>query len=760
MKRLSLLWIAMMVAFGTAYAAPVDVNQANFYGQKFVQNTLGQKSATLSHSYTEVSEAGVDVLYVFNYDGGFVVVAADDRAHPILGYSEGDRFDANNIPEGMKYYLGHYGRQIQYAIDNDLAVEPEIAEQWYLVGKEGVMSKTRGEKAVAPLLSTTWNQDYPYNYYAPTGGGYWTGGHCYAGCVACSMSQAMKYWNWPVTGNGEHSYSSSSHGGTLSANFGATTYNWSIMPNALGSQVNDAALAVALLMYHCGVAVDMDFAPDGSGAHTEDVPQALIDYFRYGASAHVDSRDNYSRQEWEDMLIEQFDRGLPLVYAGSDTDGGHAFNCDGYNDNRYFHFNWGWGGSYNNTYYQIDALNTGNGHFNDYQRAVFDMVPDYVYEAMVPAMETLEATTTDAYTKTVNLSWTIPTQSASGADLTGIQRVELKRNGSLLQTFTNCQPGDVMTIEDEVADYGYYEYSIVAFNNDIQNKSYKTLVLVGPNCSWKFVCQTTNFQGWNGGKLQVVGSNGVVFKEITMTSSSPLSEKFQMPEGDFRLQWVAPLSPVSSITINLKNSANQTAYSFTGSSAQLNGTLYTGSNDCTGCLPPTNLEGAYRWTDEGFGTLLTWEYGDDPQSFKIYRSADGVEYEEVATADKEAREYFDIVPTAAGYYYKVTAFRSVCESTPAMTSDNTDYVYVTVTSVDQYSVHADIFPNPVKDILSIQAADINEVTVYNAMGQAVFHHSGATNALEINTSSLESGIYIVNVLTGAGSVSRRVVVMH
>ncbi len=117
----------MTIAVTTAFAAPVDVNRAMNCGQKFVNNTMGQKSASLSLAYTQVSEAGTDALYVFNFDGGYVVVAADDRAHPVLGYGEGESFDVNNIPDGLKYYLGHYARQIQYAIDNNLSVEPEIA---------------------------------------------------------------------------------------------------------------------------------------------------------------------------------------------------------------------------------------------------------------------------------------------------------------------------------------------------------------------------------------------------------------------------------------------------------------------------------------------------------------------------------------------------------------------------------------------------------------------------------------------------------
>ena len=760
MKRLSLLWLALTMAVGSAFAAPVDVNRAMNCGQKFVSNTLGQKSAQLTLSYTEVSEAGIDALYVFNYDGGYVVVAADDRAHPILGYGEGENFDVNAIPEGLKYYLGYYARQIQYAIDNDLPADLEIAEQWYWVAKEGVVSKTRGEKAVNPLLTTTWDQGWPYNYYAPACNSYWTNNHCYAGCVATAMSQVMKYWNWPETGVGEHSYTTSTYPGggqALSVNFGATTYQWDIMPNSCSS-ANAGGLAVALLMYHCGVAVDMDYDPSGSGAHTEDVPGAVIDHFRYGSCTHVEFRDSYSRIDWEDRLIEMLDRGIPMVYSGSDSNGGHAFNCDGYNNNRYFHFNYGWSGSYNN-YYMIDALNTGNGNFNSYQRVVADMIPDYIYDVMVPAINTLQAATADAMTKTVQISMTVPTISESGADLTAIDRLELKRNGTLIHTFNNPQPGETIVYEDEVADFGPYEYSINGYNNGFSGRSYSTVCIVGGKCTWKFICQTTNFQGWNGGMVQVVDNNGVVFKEITMTAATPVSDKFTMPEGPFSLVWVAPTTTVSSLTIKLNNSANQNVYNFTGSSTQLSGTLYTGDNDCPSCTPPTGLTGEYHYQDGTFGTLLAWNCDYDPSNYKIYRSDDGETYTEIAKIDNTEHEYFDEAGIGS-YYYKVTAFSNACESTPAQTDDNTDYVYVTVTGVSEQGIDAAIFPNPVKEMLSIRAADITEVVVYNIIGQSVYQYHGMTDAVEINTSAFEAGVYTVNLTTATGRTSRRVIVMH
>ena len=759
MKRLSLLWLALTVAIGAAYAAPVDVNQAKHCGRQFVAHTLGQRSAELTLAYTGVGEAGATALYVFNYDQGFVVVAADDRAHPILGYNEGEAFDWESAPEGLRYYLNYYARQIQYAVDNNLPADLEMAEQWYWVEKEGVMGQTRGEKAVNPLLTTTWDQGWPYNYYAPACNSYWTNNHCYAGCVATAMSQVMKYWNWPETGVGEHSYTTSSYpgnGAALSANFGETTYEWAIMPNSVSS-ANAGGLAVALLMYHCGIAVNMDYSPNGSGAQTGDAVDAVIEHFRYGACTRLGYRDDYSRTEWEDELMHNLDRGFPMIYAGQDSDGGHAFNCDGYNAQRFFHFNWGWSGSYNN-YFQIDALNTGNGSFNTYQRAILDMIPDYIYEALVPAIETMTVNVADAITKTAVLEWTVPTQSVTGADLETVQQVVLKRNGTVIQTYDNVQPGTTVTFEDQVADYGAYEYTILGKNHDVEGDAFSQIVVFGPNCTWKFVCQTTNFQGWNGGKIQVIGANGVVFEEIMMTTSSPLSEKFQMPEGAFSLNWVAPLNPVSSLSISLKNSANQAVYTFSGSSAQLNGNVFNGTNDCPNCTPPTGLTGEYHWEDSEFGTLLNWNCDYDPSKYKIYRSEDGVEYELIATIENTEHSYFDNVG-AGDYYYKVTAFSSACESTPAQTDENTDFVHVTVTDVNESGIGVNVYPNPVNGLFYVQAANITEVTVYNVIGQSVYRFHGMTDRLEVNVSGLEPGVYTVDIVTGHGQVSRRIIVL-
>lgn len=763
MKKFLLVIAALAVFAGQMIADPVDVNTAKELGAKYLKNNVvSAKGITdVQHVYTLSNDEGVAYLYVFNYDNGFVVMAADDRAYPVLGYGEDDLFDINAIPDGMRYYLSHYGRQIQYAIDNELVAEPDAVEQWDLLRKEGVIMKTRMDKAVQPLLATTWDQSWPYNYYAPACNSYWTNNHCYAGCVATAMSQCMKFWNWPETGVGEHSYNTSSYpgnGATLSANFGETTYQWSIMPNSVSS-ANAGGMAVALLMYHCGISVNMDYSPNGSGAQTGDAVDALIEHFRYGSCTNLKYRDDFSLTEWEDMLIESFDHGIPTIYAGQGNDGGHAFNCDGYNDQRKFHFNWGWSGQYNNTYYSIDALNTGNGSFNTYQRVILNMIPDYIYDVMVPAITSMTAATADAITKTVVVSFTLPSQSMSGAALASAEQVVLKRNGVTIHTFTNVQAGDVMTYEDAVADYGAYEYTIVGYNNNLEGEEFSQVAIVGPNCTWKLVGTTTNFQGWNGGALQFIGANGVVFKTVTMANSTPLSVKFQMPEGGFTLNWVAPNTAVQTMTFTLKDSANQNAYAFSGSSTQLNGTIYSGNNDCPNCTAPTGFTGEFTYQGGQSGAHLTWNCDYSPSKFKIYRSNDGDEYVEIGNVTGDVHEYFDAVANGT-YYYKVTAYSSACESNYALTSGNIDYVVVMVAAVAENSINARIYPNPTNGNLRIEAQDLNTVEVYNLVGQKVYEENINGDECVINMKEFGSGIYMVKIQALNGSTTQKISVIE
>ena len=756
MKKTLFLMMTLALCVGQLIASPVDVEQARHLGLKYVQGNTNRQVTHLDLAYTQTTESGSNALYVFNFDGGYIIVSADDVALPILAFGEEGCFDANNIADGLAYYLRYYARQIEYAVSNNMTADPEIAEQWEQISNTGVIQGGRSTRSdVAPLISTNWNQDNPYNFLCPTAPN-GPGGHVYAGCVATAMSMVMKYWNWPDHGQGSHSYTPSGYP-TQSVDFENTYYQWSNMPNSCN---NSNYQAVATLMWHCGVAVNMQYGYNGSGAYSADVPDAISNYFRYTKSAiHLD-RDSYTKLEWEEMLIANLQEGFPLYYSGSDNGGGHAFVCCGYRESdRKFYFNWGWSG-FNNNYFAIDALNTYSGHFNEYQTAIFDMIPDYVYDGLVPAVADLNVVAENALSKKGIVSWTNPLKSLDGNNMTNIEQVVLLRNGQQVFTQSNVVPGEVMQFEDIVPEYDCYTYRLYFVTNGAQGRPAEFKYQFGPTCSWRIVGQTTNFQGWNGGKIQLKNAFGTVIEEVTMTSSTPISQQIRVPEGTVTFTWVAPSSPVSNLTINIKNSSNGSVYTYTGNSNQVPATLYTGDNDCDGCQPPTNLSGEYQWTNEGFGTLLRWDYEVDPQSFKVYRSEDGVAYELVATVDKTLREYFDLVD-AGDYYYQVTAYRSYCESTPAWTGYETDYVHVEVTSVSENDeAGLSLYPNPANTLMSVEAEGLEQVTICNVMGQVVMRQHCTEDGVVINTSDLASGLYTITVKAAQGTMTKRFAVMH
>lgn len=754
MRKSLFLMMTLALFVGQLIASPVGEQQARQLGLKYVQSHSAKQVATLTLAYTEMTESGEPAVYVFNYNDGCVFVAADDVARPILGFVDGQSMDLSLMPDGLAYYLRYYARQIEFARENNLEAENEVAAEWRHVAFDGFENDNRSTRGdIAPLLSTNWNQDNPYNLYCPTHN-YGPGGHVYAGCVATAMSMVMKKWNWPDHGQGSHSYTPQGFP-TQSVDFESTYYDWNNMPNSCN---NSNYQAVATLMWHCGVAVDMQYNYNGSGAYSADVPGAIADYFRYTTHTNHASRDLYSKTEWEEMLIRNLEYGFPMYYSGSDNSGGHAFGCDGYRESdRKFHFNWGWSGYYNN-YFAIDALNTPSGNFNQNQTAILDFIPDYIYDALLPAAE-ITVETENANSKVGAVRWTNPSVSLGGNAIENIEQVVLMRNGEQIFTESNVVPGEEMTFVDNVPEYDCYTYRLYYLSNGVKGRFSEMSFQYGPTCTWKVIGQTTNFQGWNGGKIQVLNSFNTVIDEITMTSSTPISQLVRMPEGDISFRWVAPSTAVSSLTINIKNSNNQSVYTYTGNSNQLPATLYSENNDCGGCEPPTGLAGEYQWTGEGFGTLLTWSYDVDPQSFKVYRSTDGVVYEEIATVEKTLREYFDIVEEGT-YYYKVTAYRSYCESTPAWTSGGEDYVLIEVTSVGENDAASTVFPNPANTTLCVEAEGLQQVVISNMMGQVVYRQACDQDGVVVNTSRFAQGLYTITIKSANGQSTQRFSVVH
>ena len=399
----SLAFTMFLLSFTLGVMAnPVGIGRARQVATTFLNNN-GARSAGL----TDVSAmAGFSNVYVFTTENSFVLMAADDRVQPILGYSLTGRFDVENMPANKRAWIREYNYGIQYAIDNQLRASSEVAQQWQDLA-EGNFDVGRAITVVAPLIQTQWDQVSPYNMLCPS--------NSVTGCVATAMAQVMKYWNYPAHGIGSHSYTPYSHPeyGEQFADFQSTNYDWNNMLNTYsGSSTYIQKLAVATLMYHCGVSVDMNYSPNGSGAGNAIVAEALKTYFNYSSDVVYHGRSDYDDNTWINMLKADLNLNRPIWYCGSGSGGGHAFVFDGYNNNNYFHVNWGWGG-YCDEYYSINNMNPGpggtgsgsNGIYNDYQGAIFGIHPS---DCTANAPSNLTYTQNG---RNVTLSWS----AASGA---------------------------------------------------------------------------------------------------------------------------------------------------------------------------------------------------------------------------------------------------------------------------------------------------------------------------------------------------------
>ena len=236
------------------FAERVDEKTAQKVGETFLKSKMQGKTDLKLTPIAYANRADFSNFYVFGGENCFVIVSADDCVKPILGYSDENPFGTDAMPENAYGWLKGYDEQIQFAIDNQIKASSDVQIKWQNL-KAGIVSQEKSTNSISPLLQTKWNQGSPFNALCPSG--------TVTGCVATAMAQVMKYWNYPSHGVGSHSYSW--NGRTLSADFGNTSYDWDNMKGTYSSYTNDEKLAVATLMYHCGVSVDMNYGPISTG---------------------------------------------------------------------------------------------------------------------------------------------------------------------------------------------------------------------------------------------------------------------------------------------------------------------------------------------------------------------------------------------------------------------------------------------------------------------------------------------------------------
>ena len=608
----------MLFSATALLARPVDESKAKDVALKFFASKTNNNLRTndLQLVYTGTSTRGEACFYVYNAGTtGFVIVSADDRFRPIVGYSVEGAFATENPSPELMFYLD---KIIEARTSRNAVLLDNTEAEWQSVMDSGKLLSRNGGRGVDIICQTKWNQDSPYNLYAPeaTGG---PGGRCYAGCVATAMSQIMKRWDYPEHGTGSHTYNAGGWWGpsypNLSANFGATYYNWKNMPERLGANSTDEQIdAVATLMYHCGVSVNMGFASDGSGANSEDVPSSIRQYFSYSSHATLKSRSSYSLTNWQNLLKDSFDLGWPIYYSGYSDEGGHAFVCDGYDDDNLFHYNWGWGGS-GDGWFVVDEID-----FATWAQAIINFVPSDVYDYMPMEPSNFSVTPSGDFNYTATLHWTNPNQNIHLSNLNSLDKVVVTRNGEIIYTVNNPTPGGSMTYTDHYIP-AIVDYAVYAVSHDAKGQeAVVSDVLLGPTCDWT-VQATSSAGGWNGGALSFVNTHGDEVANVTLTSTST-TKTVRLPYGHVDIQWLKPTTAIEHLTFNIKNSSNQTKVSFDGSSADITqGMFYIANNTCD--ATDANFDGPQNLTatQSGNNVTLTWEalIGREVIHYQVYR---------------------------------------------------------------------------------------------------------------------------------------------
>ncbi len=403
MKKKILIILLLLLAFNS-FTQTVSINDAKTFAFNYYNSYSKEKQNNILNesffSETYIVSEGIDTLfYVFNVleNKGFVILTADKRAYPIIGYSLKGNYNLENQPPAFKAWIENRKSELIYIKKNNLPEDNSITQKWNSLNSPQLTNSI----IVNPLIQTQWGQGCGFNYYCPTVYSN-LNGNCNktpTGCVATAMGQIMNKWKYPVRGDSSHFYNHPLYG-LLNADFNNTFYNWNVINHYLDT------LKKSELIYHCGIAVNMDYGESASGASPPDAFIALTQYFKYSNTIDAWIRDSsISDLSWSNMLKNELNNNRPILYFAEDINNTitikHSFICDGYDSDNNFHFNWGWNG-HEDDYYYINNLNPSYGifnllnyHFNTGHIAIINIHP-------VTTIDAIPVTNTASHSVTLN----------------------------------------------------------------------------------------------------------------------------------------------------------------------------------------------------------------------------------------------------------------------------------------------------------------------------------------------------------------------
>ena len=732
MRKLILSLSFLVLSTLAIFADGISVDYAKQVARNFYNQNKG-KAATVALVYENLNSdnsngvaPGVPLYYVFSTgEKGFVIISADDLVKPVLGYSTDQPFSIQNAPPVITGWLQKYSAQIAFVKVNRTTTTTEVTSQWNnLYNNTGTLNQLKST-AVNPLVSTTWDQDLYYNAMCPQDAsspqGY--GGNVPTGCGATAMSQIIRYWGSPAQGTGSNSYSSNY--GTLSANFGATTYNWANMPNSVTSANSD----VATIMFDCGVAVDMVYGPNESSSYlisgtgvSASCEAAYTTYFGYNASTMQGLlRSNYADADWLNLIETELTSSRPIQYAGSGPDGGHTFVLDGTDGNDYFHINWGWSGT-DNGYYTVDGLipsPDANGSFDTNESMLIGIQPT-VISVVSSGIDLYAATTVTpdpiAFDSTFTVLCSVVNNGTAGFN-GNICAALFDANGNFIRFI-----GDIFNTGGTALGAGNYYVSGLYFNDTTAAVTVPGTYTIGI------------YYAATGANTWTLAGASTYTNPITVTINGPFNSNISLYSNITASPTTLIQSQGATITVNLINNGTAT---------------YTGE----------------------YEAALLDLYGNFIEQIGTYTESTGLPAGDVYNAPfinfttnnitaPEGQYILAIGEEATGtsnWYY----CGGLTYSNPVLIDVVNTGFALAVNNVSTQTIK--VYPNPASDNITIDAGELRgdyNLKIFNTVGQAITESNGVLNGQTLNAdvSDYATGMYVIQLKTEAGILNSKVVV--
>ena len=744
--KISAILFSVLCAGMASYGKNVDELTAKKAGANYLmaQQVKGISSAAdLSTSYiatAKVAGTTINDYYVFNVNGSgdFVMVAGDDIIRPILAYSATSAFDYAHLSASTKSWIEGYQNQITAAIANNLPASAATKAMWATLqtnsSSQTAARTTAGSGTI--LVTTQWDQYPYYNEYCPTDAAASAyGGTDVTGCVATAMAQIMKFWNWPTVGCGYHAYTDGTYG-TLSANFGTTAYQWTSMPNSVSRSSSTVQKnAVATLMYHCGVSVNMTYTADESGAYTIQLESPIVNcaqfafknYFHYkpslkgvarfgeyyGGTTYVDSM---STAAWIAMLQGELTAGRPMLYSGNGAAGGHAWVCDGWEtSSSMFHFNWGWSGE-SDGWYTVDNLappalgvGGGGGNFNQDQCVIMGIMPDSFASnpGTIELSAPLNCTTNNPMGYGGPISIATEFKNSGSTSFTGDFCAQVFDTGNVLIGTIKTYTSQTIPAGDSTS----LTFSAPAMYAMIPETYFSIRMMYRPSGTTAWTPVANNGTNINYSSMAVLNDTDMVLNDDI--AASPAVPRQGRP-----------------LTVTVQIADEQGAANFSGNVRAILINIATGAVDTIQTLTHQALNNGYYNTF----TFTTSSVTAVPGNYVL----------------EIQHQYY-----AVGNWY---------------TTGNLYYenpVLITVTSpVDVPNVAAanniSIYPNPAKDMINISfgGTQVSEITISDIQGHQIQKQQvdNSLTSISIPTANFAAGVYFIQLKVHDDVIAKKIVI--